>query len=83
MHHVFEVDEVLRFIASSIDHKHREDAVYFACCRKSFSAPALDVIWGRCQPHSTALLKTLPPSIWTIVDGTFVSFLLTQLRTSC
>ena len=83
MHHAFEVDEILRFIASGIEHKDRKDAVSLACCCTSFSTPALDVIWGRCQPHFTALLKTLPPSIWTIVDGTFVSFLLTQLRTSC
>ena len=79
MHHVFEVDEILRFIASGFKYEDREDAVSLACCRKSFSAPALDVIWGRCQPHFTALLKTLPPSIWTIVDGAFVSFLPTYL----
>ena len=75
MHHVFEVDEILRFIASNIVYGDCEDAISFACCRKSFSesAPTLDTIWGIYQWDFTRLLQTLPPSVWTIVDGTFVS----------
>jgi len=79
MHHAFEVDEILRIIASSIEYKNRKDAVAFACCRKSFSAPALDTIWGSWQGSFTTLLRTLPSSAWTIVDETFVSFLTVQL----
>jgi hypothetical protein len=79
MHHVFEVDEILRFIASSIEYKNRTDAVSFACCCKSFSAPTLDFIWGVWQLHFTTLLQTLPPSAWAIVDGNFVSVPPTQL----
>lgn len=73
MHHVFEVDEIIRFIASSIELRDCRDAVSFACCCKSFSAPALDAIWGEWQRDLTELLKTLPPSVWVIIDGTFVS----------
>jgi len=74
MHHTFEVDEILRIIASSIEYENRKDAVSFACCCKSFSDPALDAIWGIWQRCFATLLRTLPPSTWTIVDKTFVSF---------
>ena len=74
MHHAFEVDEILRFIASNIVYEDRKDAISFACCCKSFSAPpTLDTIWGICQWDFTRLLQTFPPSVWTIVDETFVS----------
>ena len=79
MHHVFEVDEILRFIAFSIDYKDRKDGVSLACCCKSFSGPTLDIIWEQYQRHLTTLLKTLPPSVWTTVDGPFVSFPLTHM----
>ena len=79
MHHIFEVDEILRFIASSITYEDLKDAVPFACCHKSFSAPTLDTIWGQYQRDFTRLLKTLPSSTWIIVDGNFVSFSPAQL----
>lgn len=79
MHHIFRVDEILRIIASSIEYENRIDAVSFACCCKSFSAPALDAIWGTWQRSFPTLLRTLPPSAWTIEDKTFVSFLNAQL----
>ena len=79
MHHTFEVDEILRIIASSIEYENRKDAVSFACCCKSFSAPALDTIWRTWQWSFTTLLRTLPPSTWNIEDKVFVSFLTTQL----
>lgn len=74
MHHALELDEILRFIASRIKYGNLKDAVSFACCRKSFSAPALDTIWGERQRDFTRLLQTLPSSSWTIVDDIFVSF---------
>ena len=75
MHHAFEVDEILPIIASSIKYENRKDAVSFACCCKSFSAPTLDFIWGIWQRSFTTLLRTLPPAAWTIVDKSFVSLL--------
>ena len=75
MHHIFEVDEILRIITSSLGYGEFEDAISLACCRKSFSAPALDAIWGTYQREFTWLLRTLPPSVWMIVDKTFVRFL--------
>jgi len=78
MHHVFEVDEIVRLIAFSIEYEDRWDAVCFACCCKSFSSPVLDTIWGEWQRDLTRLLRTLPPSVWVFVDETFVSFSITQ-----
>lgn len=79
MHHVFEVDEILRLIALSIACEDRESAFSFACCCKSFSALTLDVLWGRYQCTFTMLLRTLPPHVWTITDNTFVRFSPKQL----
>ena len=78
MHHVFEVDEILRYIAFKIVYEDRKTAISFACCCKSFSAPALDTVWGL-QYEFISLLQTLPPSVWNIVDRTFVSILHTRL----
>ncbi|KAF9647205.1 hypothetical protein BDM02DRAFT_3117461 [Thelephora ganbajun] len=71
MHHIFEVDEIVRFIASSIAYGNPKGAVSFACCCRSLSAPVLDTIWGDYQEDFTRLLQTLPPSAWTIVDEAF------------
>jgi hypothetical protein len=79
MHHVFEVDEILRIVTSSVGYEDCKDAVSLACCCKSFSAPALDTVWGTYQRKFTWLLRTLPPSVWAIVDTTFVRSLLEEL----
>lgn len=76
MHHLFEVDEILRIVTSNIRYGDCKDAISLACCCKSFSAPVLDNIWGRSQREFTWLLRTLPPSVWAIVDKTFVRSLL-------
>ena len=72
MHHAFEVDEIIRLIASTFSDKDREDAIAFASCCRTFSAPTLDTIWGTYQWRFTWLLRVLPPSVWTVVDKTFV-----------
>lgn len=73
MHHVFEVDEILRTIAFNVMYQlGGPDAVSFACCCKSFSAPALDALWGMGYYDFTHLLRTLPQTTWTVVGGAFV-----------
>ena len=78
MHHVFEVDEILRLIASSLVYEDRTGAISFACCCKSFSAPTLDTLWGIYYYDFTRLLRTLPPQVWTIRGNAFVRFPPTQ-----
>ena len=78
MHHVFEVDEILRLIASSLVYEGQADAISFACCCKSLSAPTLDTLWGTGYYDLTQLLRTLPPNVWTIRGDAFVRFPPTQ-----
>ena len=74
MHHVFELDEILRTVANELIASYRTDAALsFACSCKSFSIPVLDTMWEEEQRDFMTLLKTLPPSVWVVASQTFVS----------
>jgi hypothetical protein len=76
MHHVFELDEILRIIAKNLTDTGRsglQGALSLACCCKPFSAPVLDTMWEEEQTDFVVLLKTFPQSVWEITDHTFVS----------
>ncbi|KAF9647206.1 hypothetical protein BDM02DRAFT_2746303 [Thelephora ganbajun] len=71
MHHVFELDEILRLIASDLIDTGDGGALSLACCCRSFSTPVLDTMWEEGQSDFTTLLKTFPCSVWRVVNMTF------------
>jgi hypothetical protein len=80
MHHMFELDEILRLIASELVNTDCSGtALALACTRSSFSAPVLDTMWEEGQNDLTTLLKTFPPPVWAIADNKFVSPLINPL----
>jgi len=64
MHACLNVDEIVRLIASElVASGGTETAVAFACCRKSFEDPVLDVLWVE-QDRLLPLLESFPEGIW-------------------
>ena len=58
------VDEIIRLIASElVASRVRATAVSFACCRKNFEGPVLDVLWET-QNRLLPLLKSFPVGVW-------------------
>ena len=84
MHPCFNVDEILRLLASKIvASEANKTAVSLACCCKSFNDPVLDALWET-RVELTSLLKCLPQEVWEERDRHFVSqltvFLLSVLN---
>lgn len=73
MHHMFELDEILRLITVHLAEISPKGALSLACCCKSFSTPVLDTMWGEEQKDLTTLLKTFPRSVWEVKAKIFVS----------
>ena len=58
------VDEIIRLIASElVASRARATAVSFACCRKNFEGPVLDMLWET-QDRLLPLLKSFPVGVW-------------------
>lgn len=73
MHHIFELDEILRLITGHLIESGGEGALSLACCCKHFSIPVLDTMWEEGQTDLVTLLQTFPPSVWEVDRRTFVS----------
>ena len=73
MHHIFELDEILRLIAVHLTSISLKGALSLACCCKTLSAPVLDTMWGEEQEDLVTLLKTFPCSVWKADYKAFVS----------
>lgn len=84
MHLIFEIDEILRYIAERIADSSPTSAVSFACCCKAFDEPALNPLWRDiCVVQLVQILPEditgsfnpdLPsnivrPHVWTLVLG--------------
>jgi hypothetical protein len=65
MHDCLCVDEIVRLITGElVAATQHATTIAFACCRKSFEDPVLDVLWET-QCRLLPLLKTLPGDIWS------------------
>lgn len=74
MHHIFEVDEIIRLIASHlVDTGSEGTALALACSHRSLSTPVLDTLWEQGQTNFVELLKTFPSTAWVVASQTFVS----------
>ena len=64
MHTCLNMDEIIRLIASElIASRAGTTAISFACCRKNFEDPVLDVLWET-QDRLLPLLKSFPVGVW-------------------
>ena len=74
MHHIFELDEIIRLIANNlVDIGCNRGALSLACCCKLLSVPVLDTMWEWEQTDLTTLIMTFPPDLWEATPHAIVS----------
>ena len=75
MHPCLNVDEILWQLAQElVVLEVKATVVSLACCCKGFEDPVLGALWES-QDQLFPLLKTLPPDVWKMEAGHFVSLL--------
>jgi len=74
MHHIFQIDELIREITRHMFVRHisQRFVLDWALTCKMVSGPALDVLWET-QDSLINLLKTLPSDIWEVNRRKLVS----------
>ena len=73
MHRFWEIEEMVRLVASDLEERCNASATVLAlaCCSKRLSDIVLDSLWE--EPDDlTRLMRCLPPETWEIHDEEFV-----------
>ena len=73
MHRFWEIDEMVRMVASDLENHYEASAstLALACCSKRLSDIVLDILWEWLEGLSW-LMRCLPRKTWETRNGNFV-----------
>ena len=73
MHRFWQIDELVRMVASDLENRcgASTSVLALACCSKRLSDIVLDILWESLEGLGF-LMECLPPETWEIDDGEFV-----------
>jgi len=73
MHRFWEVDEMIRLLATHLVALDKPSVAALACSSKLLEEAALDPLWERLDKGPRPLMRCLPQDTWEIRDSEFVS----------
>ena len=74
MHRFWEIEEMVRLLASDLEKRCEapSSAIALACCSKRLSGIVLDSLWEVLPDGLRSLMECLPPETWEIRNDEFV-----------